>query len=107
MQDLFLYSFWRLLLCADEKLEWSRELFLDSEPQPLYMNSRARNGRRSDDYQRDLSIRIMRRFTRKTRGWNRECAGKILTPNHSCSSQCAARFVARNHAATQFTAETI
>lgn len=55
------------LLCADEKLEWSREL-LDSEPQLLYTNSRARNGRRSDDYQHDLSIRIMWRFTRKTRG---------------------------------------
>lgn len=39
------------LLCADEKLEWSREPFLDSEPQPLNTNSRARNGRRSDDYQ--------------------------------------------------------
>lgn len=56
MRTLFPHSQFLLeaasqLLCADEKLDWSREPLFDSEARPLYTNSRARNDHRSDDYQ--------------------------------------------------------
>lgn len=108
LYSLFLLGGYSQLLCANEKLEWSREPLLDSEPQPPYTSTVVLvMAVAAMITKRDLSIRVMRRFTRKTRGWNRERAGEIVTPNHSRSSQYAARFVARNHAAMQFTAETI
>jgi len=66
-------------------------LFSNSKPTHLYVFVRAIGscmGRHNGDYRRDLSVRIIRKFTRKTHRGPRERADEILAPNHSRSSQC-------------------
>lgn len=72
----------RSSIIVDEKLEWSRrQPLLDNEPTAVFTRTIVLvPGRCADDYRHDLNLRIMRRFTWKTRGGNRERAGEILAP---------------------------
>lgn len=72
----------RSSIIADEKLEQPRrQPLLDNEPTAVFTRTIVLvPGRCADDYRRDLNLRIMRRFTWKTHGGNRERASEILAP---------------------------